>query len=242
MFPVKKLETPFKMGGKGARKRRDLMRMVNEMTSTLVSYDSRFPRARYRTSFKVRWQFAIGRTTQVGYKENGKGVCGFPIPHNFKPSIGVSSRFEERKTKPGAQKLHQKRFWEKARKLLCYLGFGEYVSSMDNHILNVNSIKRGHKIPPHNDCKDICPQITFSWNYKGSCVIRCWKDKAGVGEFVDIDTFRKVWKMDGRLKHAVLLGDDFSGTRYSCVFFKTYDEEITSEQPLFWPPVLLSEF
>ena len=59
---------------------------------------------------------------------------------------------------------------------------------MDNHILNVNSIKRGDKIPPHNDVKDICPQITFSWNYTGSCVIRCWKDKAGVGEFVDIPT------------------------------------------------------
>ena len=229
------------MGGQGARQRRDQARRLGKLTNLLDEYAVEW-RSTYRTGFTLLFQFVIGRTCQGGFRDEEHHPSGFPYAHNFKHSVGVSEKFFDRKTKAGPKRLHQKKVWDEARALLQLLGSGGYVSSLENHCLNVNAFQKGHSVPAHIDDKDIGPQLTFSWNHSGSCLIRCWATANGEGELVDINTFHALWKFDGRLMHKVLVNEDFSGTRYSCVFFKLYDEEITASEPIFWPPVLLKTF
>ena len=109
---------------------------------------------------------------------------------------------------------HEKELWKLAKNILIifkpsYIGEDDYCvqfSKLDG--------EEGGFVEKHEDGGDIGKQIVFSWGgYMGGCL----KFEDGT----EIMHQNQLVEVDGRNKHWVEKG--FSGSRYSCIFFKMYD-------------------
>ena len=180
---------------------------------------------RGKKKFSCLWQFCVGRTVQNGHP------CGFAGHHNYRPNVGLSPTMFLRKLRIKRQK------WAlivKARKLDVLCGMADFVVA-DNICTNV--AKAGLKCftKRHVDEKDITWQLAMSTGVFEGAFLRCWESNKPGARFVDIDTKNQLWKFDGRLTREVVK-TNFTGIRFSVIFFKVYDKAITAPTEIFWPP------
>ena len=84
-------------------------------------------------------------------------------------------------------------------------------------------------VKKHVDSEDISHQYAMTLgSYKGAA-LRMYDDNDNI--LGDFDYYKKVCKMDGRLPHEVIT-NDFQGTRFTLVWFKTYDHRKTEPDPI----------
>ena len=109
---------------------------------------------------------------------------------------------------------HEKELWKLAKNLL--LIFKSSYIGEDDYCVQFSKLdgEEGGFVEKHEDGRDIEKQIIFSWGgYKGGSL----KFEDGT----EIVHQNQLVEVDGRNRHWVEEG--FSGSRYSCIFFKMYD-------------------
>ena len=90
-----------------------------------------------------------------------------------------------------------------------------------------------HHCKKHRDADDISYQYALALGDYEGAKLRCYDDDdTPIGDF---DYKRKICKMDGRLPHELIM-NDFKGTRFCIIWFKSYDRRKTIPDALFNTP------
>ena len=129
----------------------------------------------------------------------------------------------------------EKTLWASSRKLIELIdpdfAAGEYVvnyACMDSN---------EHYVKKHSDSDDIAPQYAMALgDYKeGTAFLRVYDNEDNpIGDY---DYKNRIMKMDGRRAHELIVNDEFSGTRYCVIFFKSYDHRKSVCDPVMETPM-----
>ena len=127
----------------------------------------------------------------------------------------------------------KKELWRKSAELIRLIdpdfAAGEYV-------VNYSCMEGGsdHYVRKHVDKDDISFQYAMALGPYEGAVLRVYGED---GETVlgDFDYKYRVCKMDGRVPHELIL-DNFTGTRFCVIWFKSYDARKTQADPIFTTP------
>ena len=190
-----------------------------------------------KTVHNLKWSFLVGCTTNaLGASLNKDGVSSFATPHNIPDKKGKGVCLipvEDRKSLP----TWKKAVYATSRKLIELIdpefAEGEYVvnySCMDS---------TEHYVKKHVDSDDIAPQYALALGdfKEGTASLRVYdKDDNAIGDY---DYNNRVVKMDGRRAHELITTDEFSGTRYCVIFFKSYDHRKNVCDPILETPVYM---
>jgi hypothetical protein len=171
----------------------------------------------------LKWSLLLGATT------NCSNMPAFPTPHNFKKGKGVCTRPVEERKLP----MWKKDLWRQSAELIRLIdpdfAAGEYV-------VNYSCMEGGkdHYVKKHVDKDDISFQYALALGAYQGAVLRTY---AADGETVlgDFDYRYRVCKMDGRLPHELVL-NNFTGTRFCVIWFKSYDARKMQPDPIFDTP------
>ena len=168
------------------------------------------------------WHFIIGATVIPYSKEytitvevDGKTLHGYAKD----PMQGNKNKW-------------MKRAYEISMDLMTKLD-PDWVGKNRRIAIQVNVLQKGHEVHIHRDEGDLSPQYGLVLG-----------DFAG-GDFVTINPDKKegyrfsnasglLFQMDGRCPHKVEPVKD--GTRFSVYFFKSFDEDWKTSEPIMWPP------
>ena len=187
--------------------------------------------SQYRDSTKKN-TFSFKSSFVLGYTEHVLGANGFRTPHNFKKGRGVcTTPMENRKLPPWQIQL-----WNLSEELIRqidpHFADGEYC--VQYACMN----DPDHYVHKHVDKENISHQYALALgDYKGEAVLRLYEPDGETvkGEF---EYNRKFLKADGRFPHE-LFTKNFSGTRFSLIYFKVYDHRKTECDPLMDTPMLV---
>jgi hypothetical protein len=208
-------------------KREIVEKKMQDLFSALESVDSK---TFYRKKFRMKWSFSLGHSAFT------HGCNGFEEQHNIqeKPFTGqgINRTDPLHKEVPGWQKdiyCFVKELFSLVAPKMVKKQFMVHVGKM---------CESSNNVPIHVDGKDIGPQVVLHLGSWSGASLRCFSTKnkkKPSKDFVDLTEAGKFFWMDGRLAHRVVKCN-FSGVRYSLIVFRLWNEDITSPEPIFYPP------
>jgi hypothetical protein len=179
-----------------------------------------------KVKFNLEWAFLLGEGTT-----SALGAKSFETPHNFKPGKGVCLTKVETRALP-SWKL---KLWDLSNQLITLIdpdfAAGEYV-------VNYSCMSKPEQyVKKHVDSEDISHQYALTLGDYDGAKVRMYDDEDHVlGEF---DYYKRPCKFDGRLPHEVIT-DNFTGIRFTLVWFKCYDHRKTEADPIFSTPCYIN--
>ena len=184
------------------------------------------------TKFKFVGSFAVGTgSINPGNKAHfNNGKSGF-IRHNFKENTFVFV-----KPVPEQDRLSEEKklLYRKAKRIL--RKFDPEFAKGEFHVQFAYMKPGRGRVDRHKD-NDISYQYAISLGtYRGACLRSYSEDEKS---FTDLDNHNKIAKFDGRLSHEVIT-DNFSGKRFTVIFYKNYDRRKTEADPILHKPRLYS--
>ena len=201
----------------------DAQKLMKEIEAILktVHLNKQYRDKTKKVKFNLGWAFLLGNTT------NALGAGAFTTPHNFKKGKGVCIKpVEERKLPQWKQDL-----WRLSKDLMRLID-PDYVEG--EYLVNYSCMTDpNHYVRKHTDSDDISYQYALALgDYEGAKLRAYDANDQVLGDF---DYHNKICKMDGRLPHEVIL-EDFSGTRFCVIWFKSYDHRKPQCDPIFDTP------
>lgn len=157
---------------------------------------------------------------------------GFETPHNI-PCLASSRGICV--TDPmlrGKLSEKQKHLWELASQVICF-----HKPSFRNrqYAVQFSKMTPEHNfVGYHTDSNDIRPQYHVALGSYSGAVLECF-DYYGRSHSLLFDKPYLMLKMDGRLGHQVHI-TNFTGARYTMIFYQMVDENQHSLKPIFFPP------
>ena len=188
-------------------------------------------------AFDLIWQWQVGCTTGVlGQAPNGQGVSSFAEPHNLNESTHkgkgvcltpISKRSNLTNTK--------RRIWELGKELMTEVE-PEFVygrtGEVEQFVISASCMKNGSYVDEHLDDLDVRSQFALTVGEFSGGELECLTE----GVWVSYNNNRKILEFDGRLAHRVNMGN-FSGCRYSLIFYKAYDSRYAKAADVLQVPV-----
>ena len=204
--------------------RTDKMVLMDEIETILktVKETKQYRDKTKKVRFNLEWAFLLGEGTT-----SALGAKSFETPHNFKPGKGVCLTKVETRTLP-KWKL---KLWDLSKQLITLIdpdfAAGEFV-------VNYSCMSKPEQyVKKHVDSEDISHQYALTLGDYNGATLRMYDDEDHVlGEF---DYYKRPCKFDGRLPHEVIT-DNFTGIRFTLVWFKCYDHRKTEADPIFTTP------
>jgi len=208
-----------------------LMTKIETILSKHNTLNGQYRDKTKKKTFNLKNSFLLGRTTNaLGAGRTKSGEYSFATPHNMpsKKGKGVCLKpVSERKLPKWKKEL-----WEVSKQLITKID-PDFAEGED-YVVNYACMNDpNHHVKKHVDGDDISYQYAMTLgDYKGA-KLRCYDaDDSVIGDF---DYKRRICKMDGRLPHELIM-DDFEGTRYCIIWFKSYDRRKSTPDPLFDTP------
>jgi len=195
---------------------------LNELKINSQSRDKK-----QRKKFNLKFQMQLGRSTFT------VGTKNFTFPHNFMRGKGVNMN----EVCSGSRSGKVKRIYILLHEILLLID--QNFAGLDNDwVVNISAMTKGsHYVKKHVDKEDIDSQYAFTLGSFTGGILRSYNN---LGEFKDINNFRRVVRFDGRLPHEV--SQVLSGCRYSIIFFKLYDRRMTRSAPILNNPKFVTNF
>lgn len=195
----------------------NLLEVMDSVTATRQRRDQR------HRQFSWEWQCTLGRST------NTIGLQGFSKPHNFLPGRGVSIKDPATTLKGWKRDL-----WFAAKDLL--MEYDPDYAINDDYSVSASCLSDPdkHYVRKHIDGCDITYQLATTVGKFTGGAIKCHLPNGSTKTFRNK---RKFLKFDGRLAHEVL---PFKGRRYTLIFYKVYDRNMTQKAPVFGTPRIIS--
>lgn len=230
-YPFNQFNTyPVLLFGKGLHDRevKNYISLTMDKIEQVLKVHTKYLRTQYRKKdASKRRVFNCKFSFTVGYNTGAKNSNNFPYPHKFKKGKGVHFRKIEDMT----YEPYEMVLWFLCRRIIKLIdkkfASGQYVVSFSK----IDDPK--HFVKKHIDKQDITYQYAMALgNYKGA-FLRIYDEHNKV--IGDYNYRRRIFKMDGRRPHEVIM-EGFKGTRYCVIWFKSTDINMWGEAPMFETP------
>jgi hypothetical protein len=201
-----------------------LMTQIEELIA-----DSHWSGQNKRKGFQTTKHLSMGRSIQA------LGATGFEHKHTWREGKGVyMGDICERY----AANTFKGRLWRLAYTLLVQVD--PWFGLDQDYVLQVSMMRRGDFVPKHIDAEDASYQLAFTLGKFAGGQLRVYDRQKTVDTTARPDAYdnrRKVLKFDGRYVHDVT--PVTAGTRYSVIFYKTWDRRLRGPRPLLSKPSFL---